>query len=397
MNDIAAQLETTHLTTTSEKHIFLDKIIFNHLIHETIFLYLTPLEFIRLAKTCRSAYATVNSFIHRTFNINHLLSRYFPDPLAFRALQSRTGTLISGSTALQFFDRTFYPESDLDLYLPPTSDKQVLQWLTLHGYQFVPSGKQPRDLDKAISHSRDIDDDDWSDYDTPEKKVVQAVYTFIKAAPAGEDVELKIQCIVARNTPMEAILSFHSTCVMNVISYEMAYCLYPRATLHEHHTLVSGEEASPTRPAALLKYSGRGFEIMVVDRGRLPAGSLFAEDMRYMGDSQCWTVTLDTVGIQAFSWPISGQPLLSCDPVSATSWHQKIGISVIYMSYRVSKFYKTSFHYLVALSVYYALSRHQESLSEGDQEFIDCCLFYNSTHRERLPPRAHPSQAPGFI
>lgn len=138
---------------------------------------------------------------------------------------------------------------------------------------------------------------------------------------------------------------------MNVISYEMAYCLYPRATLHEHRTLVSGDKPSPTQPAALLKYSERGFEIMLVDRGRLRVRSLFAENMRYMGDSQCWTLTLDTAWMQASSWPICGLPMLSHDPVSATSWNLTIGYSV-YMSYRVTKFSKTAFHYIVVSSIY---------------------------------------------
>ena len=42
--------------------------------------------------------------------------RYFADPAAFRELQLRTGLIISGSTALQFLDRTTYEGADLDIY-----------------------------------------------------------------------------------------------------------------------------------------------------------------------------------------------------------------------------------------------------------------------------------------
>jgi hypothetical protein len=59
----------------------------------------------------------VKDYFARAFNIEKRLSRYFDDPKSFRKLQAETLTVISGSTALQFFQRNFYPESDLDLYV----------------------------------------------------------------------------------------------------------------------------------------------------------------------------------------------------------------------------------------------------------------------------------------
>ena len=53
----------------------------------------------------------------RAFNVNRFLARFFSDAIAFRALEVRIGTLTSESAALQFFDRTFYPKSDLGLFV----------------------------------------------------------------------------------------------------------------------------------------------------------------------------------------------------------------------------------------------------------------------------------------
>jgi hypothetical protein len=39
------------------------------------------------------------------YNIEHHFGRYFDDPLSFRVLQAQTGTIVSGSNALQFFER----------------------------------------------------------------------------------------------------------------------------------------------------------------------------------------------------------------------------------------------------------------------------------------------------
>lgn len=108
---------------------------------------------------------------------------------------------------------------------------------------------------------------------------------------------------------------------MNVISYEKAYCLYPRATVHEHRTLVCGLNPSPNRPEALRKYLLRGFKIVrrinpntcddIIDRS-FPVGP------RYIGDSQCWTLTLNMEGVDS-GCTISGMTLPH-DPVSISNW-----------------------------------------------------------------------------
>ena len=134
---------------------------------------------------------------------------------------------------------------------------------------------------------------------------LMAIVTFVKPLPRvqrtqglplaedgpgeGEDDsprELKLQVMVAKNTPMEVILGFHSStlllrvllqflppltmtsprpaCVMNVISYEKAYCLFPQATLEERRTLLSSScrRKGKHRLAGLAKYAARGFKIL---------------------------------------------------------------------------------------------------------------------------------------
>ncbi|KAI0677691.1 hypothetical protein C8Q78DRAFT_1066155 [Trametes maxima] len=182
----------------------------------------------------------------------------------------RTGTLISGSTALQFFDRTLYPESDLDLYVHMRHRREVGRWLLEEGYKFVPSPYQDPRLEIEVVHgmSRGAN----GIYHIPG---VSAILTFTKPAPGKQDAlsdaaggqeerTLKVQVIVAKNTPMEAILAFHSTCVMNVISYEKAYCLFPWATLEARRSLLSSSCRGRTkwRESGLLKYTNRGFTII---------------------------------------------------------------------------------------------------------------------------------------
>lgn len=194
--------------------VFLHKLLFNHLIHEVMFAYMTPLELMRVARTCRLAHTTVHDFIKRTFKINRFLLRFFTDPLAFRSLQARTRTLISGSSALQFLDRTFYPESDLDLYIPSVEVDEVVTWLLGQGYKYVADEEQSDDWKKAVVMGAEsffmadgVDDPD-ADYSD---RTIQVVLTLVKPSPTPNGRDLKVQCIVARQSPIEVILNFHSS------------------------------------------------------------------------------------------------------------------------------------------------------------------------------------------
>ena len=88
-------------------------------ITDNIFCRLTPLSLTRMASVCRGIRSVAKDFQRRAYNINRRLELFVTDPGAFRSLMARTHMVISGSFALQFFDRTFYPESDLDIYVHP--------------------------------------------------------------------------------------------------------------------------------------------------------------------------------------------------------------------------------------------------------------------------------------
>ncbi|KAH8092536.1 hypothetical protein BXZ70DRAFT_898267 [Cristinia sonorae] len=330
ISSLTDELASTSLEAIAD-HVFVDKIVFNHLIFETIFDNLTPLEFMRLGRTCQRARAVVLRFVDQKFGskINDSLMRFFDDPVAFRSLQARTGTLISGSTALQFFDRTSYPNSDLDLYIHPQFDRDVLLWLTDNGYTFVPEEEQPARLEDAIETGRRVSRliAQGLGWIIPHRqgeyhfKTIQSVYSFRKPSPVENEPDIRVQCMIAVHAPLEVILSFHSTCVMNVISFEKAYSLYPRATLHERRTFVNDLAPSPARQRAYQKYTERGFHLCY---GTVPNSSgvdpAFPLGNRYIGDEHCWTIPLDISGVgPGCRLPRSRKPLLH-DPVSASSW-----------------------------------------------------------------------------
>jgi hypothetical protein len=184
---------------------------------DAIFRGASPASLIDIGRTCRLARSATSSFHRRAFNINRHLSRFVSDPLSFRSLQARTATLISGSNALQFFDRTFYPESDLDLYTHLGNEQEVGQWLLEDGYTFVPNSIQTANFksatfdgtvfieDRMPANATQLDEEHAQMYRI---SGVKGVYTFTKGS--GTD-PLKVQIIVTESTPLHAILSFHSS------------------------------------------------------------------------------------------------------------------------------------------------------------------------------------------
>jgi hypothetical protein len=230
----------------------------------------------------------------------------------FRYWQSRTGMLISGSTALQFLDRSFYPESDLDIYVEHLYADRIAYWLLSIGYEFVPRKQQTKDFRiayQAIHHGTPHHLHVFFPADSTGYfgKGVSEVYDFHKSHP-----DRKIQLITSYHSALELVLNFHSSqcivlpiiseflknwaaCVMNFITHEKAYSLYPRATFEERRSLVHSSGASwreDARAVARTKYAGRGWLIV----NRLTQAeidnrtSAFAYGRRVVGDQYCWTL-----------------------------------------------------------------------------------------------------------
>ncbi|KAF8640156.1 hypothetical protein AX16_010256, partial [Volvariella volvacea WC 439] len=246
-----------------------------------------------------------------------VLSPYFtPDQiLAFQYLQSQTGTLISGSTALQFFDRSTYPESDLDIYAEHRHALPLVNWLSSIGYKFVAQNGQAEDVKQAFMEtseyvhmtetgpSRDNVPGGFSE-SVPVGRFgrgVAGVLNFEKRAKDGS--KRKIQVITAVHSPKEIILHFHSTCVMNVISHEKAYALYPRATFSHRRSLICSTAGSK-QDAARQKYRERGWTLEKTTplAEQYDTRSDFqlncdhrrpgARSYRYVGDRYCWVIPL---------------------------------------------------------------------------------------------------------
>ncbi|KAF7340793.1 NADPH-dependent methylglyoxal reductase GRE2 [Mycena sanguinolenta] len=247
--------------------------------HDTFFSHIPTRELVRLMQTCCRIYGLVKD---RCFNVDHLLIPFFGDAAKanqFRELQRQTQTVISGSTALQFFNRLTWPDSDLDLYVPHASAAFIVLFLRDSGYAFRPREIQRKDP------SLQLFDDGPKDYH--ERGIID-VLDF-------HNESKKIQVIIF-GTPssMEVIAGFHSTCVMNVITHDVAFALYPWSTFVTKEAVKVKSVSWSTeegKEAARRKYEERGWKMLKHPSPNCTS-ELGVRMHRSVGDRFTWTISL---------------------------------------------------------------------------------------------------------
>jgi len=80
---------------------------------------------------------------------------------------------------------------------------------------------------------------------------------------------------------------------MNLITSDKAYSIFPRATFEERRSLIFVNKETDFASQARAKYEERGWSfIEACDVQQQDPISSFAKGPRYLGDSNCWSITL---------------------------------------------------------------------------------------------------------
>ncbi|KLO11400.1 hypothetical protein SCHPADRAFT_855455 [Schizopora paradoxa] len=275
-------------------------------LYDDVFFYCTPGSIFRVGRTCRNGRYASQEYARRKFNINKHLLRFFPDPLAFRSIQASTKTVISGSTALQFLNRTIYPNSDLDLYVSAEESfalctfimskeggSYVYKRYSHQSPNFMAAWKRVRSWKPAEGIEEDPFDQAWTGYGS---NWIRTVFNFFAKTETGRR---NVQVIVTTFDPLSSILGFHSSVVMNAITVDMAISLFPEATFEENLNLFLGRARSENCQAALDKYKERGWELVdeLTDEQIKGDKRMFRHGKRWIQDSHTWRLPLSTEGV----------------------------------------------------------------------------------------------------
>ncbi|SJL07929.1 uncharacterized protein ARMOST_11287 [Armillaria ostoyae] len=265
-------------------------------LHLDIFGYLSPLDLVRYGRVNKTARVAIAFYIASEFR--KLLSGYF---------NSGRNPAVSSSPGE-------YPDSDLDIYVWCGYGQVIGKFLMRAGYTHsLRKDQKERFGDFCSGEYSDLGPLNWPSPEVfgYECRGMADVWNFHRG-------DKKILLITAKRTPMEIILSFHSTAPMNVISHSMVCCLFPKATFKEKRALVVST-VGRAQAAGKQKYIDRGWRLFdsalaydaTDSRSEFQAGEL-----RWVGDKKCLTLSFPDVE----SFGTSDRLLYS---LQANSWRLK--------------------------------------------------------------------------
>lgn len=118
--------------------------------------FLSIADIIALTRTCRTLSSLYKSLIPSQWNLNSRLQPFVDNVTGFRSEMAKCDALISGSFALQFFDRTLWPRSDLDINVRNSAEQFERYLRNVEGYKLLRSTEGKNydmvGVDKVTSH-----------------------------------------------------------------------------------------------------------------------------------------------------------------------------------------------------------------------------------------------------
>lgn len=164
-----------------------------------------------------------------------------------------------------------------------------------------------------------------------------------------------------------------TACVMNVISYEKAYCLFPRATLENRVTTVFSDiKITDGIVDCMRKYSRRGWTFHEGSTLR-HSDRAFAATGRMIDDSLSWVIPLDTTGLSpSKSFPAHSKSRLTQlahDPVAVCSW--RWGSIGTRLDFRVLKMSNLQYAYALNHAHHQYLALTFKTSSNGNAHSVE--------------------------
>ncbi|KAL8823699.1 MAG: hypothetical protein Q9191_005627 [Dirinaria sp. TL-2023a] len=253
-------------------------------IFESIASLLNIADIASLSRTCKQLSSFYQALLPAHWNVDRRLRRFVRDPKALRSQMGRHDALISGSFAVQFFERVTWKESDLDIFVEQRQGAIALEnhLCKKEDYDFVREGNVQEYLDV---------------------NGILSIRTLIMQRP--DSTEAKVQLIQTKHQPLLEILrGFYTTLVVNVITWNKAYALFPQPSF-VHHKAYMLKPINDYFGKLVAKYDMRGWtsQGIVWPEDKASHGSIL--EHRRLGDRFTWTVPFNTEGVRHAAQPDS--------------------------------------------------------------------------------------------
>ncbi|KAK7032217.1 hypothetical protein VNI00_013391 [Paramarasmius palmivorus] len=284
-----------------------------------------PLQDIaRLRSVSNALNSDVRQYDHSAFGFEKLYGQFFPlesQRTIFLKKQAETEALVSGSTLVSVLSRDGFKPSDLDVFLQQKHVMSMGQTIMELNYKFVPLSTVMEGNKKKSEQQMDIFEEavlaelsSWVPNtgditDRYKNSAIAGVFNFAK--DSGE----KIQLVATRGEPIEAILGFHSTLVMNFATTTHICSLYPTKSFINKEAIYVKDFTLPVIKA-VQKYEQRGWSTvnMISAEEALDGNSEISFKTRWIGDSHCWITKLPDI-------PNFTTPSDAYRNLWTTSWH----------------------------------------------------------------------------
>ncbi|KAJ7495920.1 hypothetical protein B0H11DRAFT_1910206 [Mycena galericulata] len=153
--------------------------------------------------------ATCDSLSTLAWDVDRFFAPWFiDDTVDFRVMLERCGAVVSGSLITQFFDRTLYRDSDMDIFLRMGGLPEMGAWLVSQGYIYSSTSTGYRALRRAIQRvSGKVVSDPVDGHRT-----IRTVLNFKRLVASTTIIHIqKIQLVVVDMDPIHHVLfDFHS-------------------------------------------------------------------------------------------------------------------------------------------------------------------------------------------
>ncbi|KAL0960760.1 hypothetical protein HGRIS_005782 [Hohenbuehelia grisea] len=257
--------------------------------------YLSPVDIAKYGRVSKASRDAVNVFNNTAYDLERALAPFLSSSeyTTLRDFQELLGAVISGSQAVKFLDRAIresVSSSDLDIFVKIKHAKTIGDWLESIRYHFQPRGSQPRTFSECY-RLNNVDGHSTNYENTPTftstinigelygTADIRDVFSFGRDW-GGQTPSIKILGTVY--SPAQAILRFHSSVVMNIITAKCAYALYPVTTFHTRQSV----KTKHANEEAQEQYITRGWS-MVLAEEVVEGRAAIKTDLRFFGDNHC--------------------------------------------------------------------------------------------------------------
>ncbi|KAL8893571.1 MAG: hypothetical protein Q9192_005134 [Flavoplaca navasiana] len=239
-----------------------------------------------LSKTCKDFSDIYDFLLPIQWNVDKRLQRFVNDPVGLRSKMGELDALVSGSFAIQFFERVTWLSSDLDMYVKAGARAYALRTYLANseGYT-LQTTKGTGDLPYAM-------------------RQLTRIWKYTRPIPGSEPEQVtEVHVIATSNNPINAILEgFYSTIVLNFITWNKAYTLCPLTTFIQKRGYLLHE--SDDYLASLVdKYTQRGWNIQSTMRPEDQKVNHSVKAHRRVGDQFTWKIPFDVRNVKCSKTP----------------------------------------------------------------------------------------------